>query len=1036
MRGERSGPAYVRCYMDTCEPPRVGDQERRPEQITAAGRRIREILGPHVGYSAVIQCETGGSQRLRYGIFAVFGLSDEELMRLERRGGLTPDAADELASVVVFYDPAQCTRSEVEAMGDWTRRRFMDRCVLLLTLPDFIREHFYSWAYNEQALVIGHALPWAVSRLATDWWGVKQAPRDIFSNGFVFKLCDCGQRRCYWHPPIQVRHIDPVKAFVGFGVSTLPSKIEGAPRLVHSYNGRFLDVAMLGRGMHGPKGGTTLEELSRRFGLEYLPPQADPRAPIDGAHLSACWEKVLATWRLYQAEREGYRGYNLSTPMWNLYSGASRTKATWKEMGVPRFTEQHGDFPKERKGHAMAGFSGGRSEVMVRLAPTEIIYCDMKANYATCNALMRLQDVCLAERIEVRSGNAYVEDLRAWLASPRLLEQLQRPETWPRLRAFCLIKPHGDLLPLRLPAGTGDTIEPGNLADCYVYRERPMWYPLADVVGSVIRTEKGADVLDAFELVPVGRVKTKPVKLSLAGFGDQVLDTDTDDMCVRLVELGNQVKQKAASVPPSDPERARLTAIADGLKDMAITAAYGCLVELDQDAPTMKGKRVSIYGMEHQERTVHVIEREGGYAALPIGVLVPAAGRLMLAIAERLAADRGLGHAIAATDMMGFVRPEGMDRRSFRRRVRSITRWFQRLSPYRDGQSIFKIEDENYWKGRLCALHCIAVSPNRYVLYNRLRDGSYRVRKFSMHGAGGWLLDDYEPPPDIPEPHTDVAELANGTGKRWMYDMWYRCIQQVETGIARDRDIVLERLPGLDVPARLHVPMSTPRRLADYMKDRDGKPSGIGPLDRITLLPALGTAQLFWRLAAWDRPGPCPYAGLGPDVHFYGPYTETMEEFAGQIRRSDTGELMPPDFEYLTMRELFSGYFRYPNSTMEDPHAVEKCRRIHYHVTGLRYISKESDQLLVDEENETAGILAHPGPEECGTPSRAAELEELVAGMKEFTVSDLAREAEMDSARVRDYRAGKRVPGEANRRRIVEAIERLRLDQQNRRRTR
>jgi hypothetical protein len=91
-------------------------------------------------------------------------------------------------------------------------------------------------------------------------------------------------------------------------------------------------------------------------------------------------------------------------------------------------------------------------------------------------------------------------------------------------------------------------------------------------------------------------------------------------------------------------------------------------------------------------------EKPGKYFA-PYGGLIPAGGRLLLAIAETLAKREGLLYVFCDTDSMCFGRPEKMPRKAFREAVLRIVGkdgWFQPLSPYSDGGTFFDLEDVNY----------------------------------------------------------------------------------------------------------------------------------------------------------------------------------------------------------------------------------------------------------------------------------------------------------------------------------------------------
>ena len=117
----------------------------------------------------------------------------------------------------------------------------------------------------------------------------------------------------------------------------------------------------------------------------------------------------------------------------------------------------------------------------------------------------------------------------------------------------------------------------------------------------------------------------------------------------------------------------------------------------------------------------------------------------------------GIRHAFCDTDSMFFVRPEGMERDQFQRRVREIagpTGWFQALNPYAGNDPVFNIENVNFKikrdgcgdivrnkKGSVtldkdCVepLFFFGVSAKRYALANRSVSGEWIIRKASGHG--------------------------------------------------------------------------------------------------------------------------------------------------------------------------------------------------------------------------------------------------------------------------------------------------------------
>jgi hypothetical protein len=319
----------------------------------------------------------------------------------------------------------------------------------------------------------------------------------------------------------------------------------------------------------------------------------------------------------------------------------------------------------------------------------------------------------------------------------------------------------------RYPPGAlhlGDDIAATNIALAYVDAGPPTWCTLADVIVSYLLTGKVPQILEALEIVPAGPpVDTQTWYL----FGDAryPIDLSTQDWGVAIINARTRVQaeQEAleAAGQKATSEWERLDSQQRALKLLASATSYGILVEIDQAERTHDAKPIMCYDQEAHQAFTHVLEAPGTHFAGPIGTFIPAGGRLLLALCERLAAGWGIGRAFCDTDSMAFTRPDGLSREDFRRHVEEICAWFAPLSPYQDQPPLLQHEKVNYWDGELEPLFCLAISAKRYVLYNRLPDGTYRIRKFSSHGVGTWQkLKDYVPRHDIPCPCHYVVGCA------------------------------------------------------------------------------------------------------------------------------------------------------------------------------------------------------------------------------------------------------------------------------------
>jgi len=836
---------YLRCYTEPIgeEPNGNGGltQQVPTRRPSAEELAINEIGCPYDGHCLVFDTETtsNAAQTLRFGMYTVYGLDSDSRVRLYRRGDLTRELLDVEHSAGIFYNPATCTESEITLLREYAATHTVEGGYPWQIMPveAFVCDVFYQWVYSRQALCIGHNLAFDLSRLATQWGKAEGRYR----GGFWLKLCTCEHRKCFDHPAVRIKHIGPQKNMIEFRRLSKPTG-KGKQETTF-YGGAFLDTGMFGRALLGPGDGT-LKGLGGRFNATVQKAEdAEHGVTLTTEYLNYAHQDVAATFSLYQAERSLYRTHGLSRDMWRIYSEASLGKAYLKELGMPQFMKQNAAFPKDVLGYGMVAYYGGRTEVKIRLQPTEVVYCDFKSQYPTVNALMGLQDLLLAKQVKVKDCTAQV---REWLKNVTM-DDLQKPESWSRLRCLVKVRPDGDIIPVRARYGGGDDVAACNIGVSTVTGP-PVWYAMADVVASMMLAGKVPEILEAVELVPVGRVRTNPWRL----FGDEryAVDLEKQDFFTEIINLRTRVlgEQAALGEPEETKKHSNEWEYLDGLqralKLLANSTSYGVLLEIVQDERTHDAKPVMVYGMDQEQRNTHVVEQSGPYFAGPIGALIPAAGRLLIAIAERLAADRGLSYGFCDTDSMAFSRPPGVDRETFHELTSEIIEWFTALSPYREPGSILQQEKINRWEGKPEPLYFLGISPKRYVLYNRMHDGRYRIRKFSAHGTGTWdRPGEYQSRVGIPEPAGDVYKLG---GARWLYDLWYEAIEAIE---ADEPDYVPSTYHApLNLPAMSRATITTWNLYQQYQSI-----DGMRPFNFITTLPGLGTSQdIGLQAMAWD----------------------------------------------------------------------------------------------------------------------------------------------------------------------------------------
>jgi hypothetical protein len=675
----------LRAFIETDPPKAKGSGPKRSGGPLAAQRmemaEIERLLGPAAwpwfGPMLIIDCETTTDigQKLRFGVFQERGLNYRDLVERKRfNGGITRQDMDEQRSEGIFYNPATCSETEIETM----RAHAEEQGLRFLTLEKYLYTVFYRLYYYKRwregdppltmpMLVIGHNLPFDLGAISYDAGPSKG--RNY--SGLTLKLAKK-------KPFIVIKKL-------GFGKHLISAHQDWNQRR----NLQFVDTQQLGRAMLGPGNSSIKGMLKKLKVTEETKGEADYEGPITPDYMEYCRADVRATWRIFAELRALYRKHGRTRDIDRIYSEASLGKAYLSDFGIKPFLQQNPGFNRRMIGPFMEGLYGGRSEVRVRHELRETMQADFRSQYSTINALMGLQELMIAERVEAIEGGPAGE--AACFLRGVTLADLQRKETWPKLRGVALIRPDGDILPVRTVFHADDaqdtadpTLRAQQIGVNVVRSGPPTWYSFADVIASkILNGDRCPEILRTITLQPHGvQNGLKPIKFF--GEPNYEIDLKRDDLFQRVIDMRAEVKD-------DNP------AMALGLKLTASATAYGALIEFIVDEHKTPRRTTVYHGTESTRRLARAAlpsddggfeisgykaERAGAWFA-PWGPLIPAGGRLLLAIAERLAADRGLGYAFCDTDSMAFVRPEGMSRDDFRARVQQIAGphgWFQELT--------------------------------------------------------------------------------------------------------------------------------------------------------------------------------------------------------------------------------------------------------------------------------------------------------------------------------------------------------------------
>jgi hypothetical protein len=849
--------AYIEPAVDYEKKPRKekSEFEKQLEDMELIRKKLGPQAWPWFGPTLIFDVETHTrvGQPLRFGVAQIRGKTYRQLMEFGKKykKNVPREIMDTLYKEVLFYEPMRCEESEVECMRAYADKHGLE----FMTKDEFVRKAFYrlysiksgrkgDLSETLPCMVIGHNLPFDLGALS-----IRSGPsRGENYGGLTLFLQED-------RPGVTVKKIGFGKHFYGVHESRN-----------HRRNHRFVDTMQLGRALLGASVGGSLEAIATALGIQNIAKgTSDYDGPITEEYIGYCRNDVELTWQVYVKLRGLYNKHGLSMPIDKIFSEASVGKAYLNDLGVKPLLEKNSKFDRRFCGLFMASVYGGRSEVRWRHEIKEGMQADFKSQYPTVNALMQLQRFNIAVSIDATESDEAAQFLRTVT-----LEDLQKPETWPKLCGVALVRPRdGDIFPVRTvhekeidQDGTPVVMCMQQIGDNEIETGPTAIWTFADVVAPKIRTGHCPDIVQATVLVAKGvQEGLKPKKY----FGDDeyYIDLTENDLFQRFIDVRSAIKNRSDF--KANPE---LKSMEQGIKLCSSATSYGALVQFDIDERKKKQGTWVYYGFSKMRKTArgprlaedgreeisgYKVEKPGRWFA-PWGPLIPAGGRLLLAIAEKLALDRGIRHAFCDTDSMFFVRPDGVEREEFQRRVREIVGWFQVLNPYTPNDPVFNIEDVNFRikrngdgsivrdeKGNVeldkrCIepLFFFGVSAKRYALANRTNEGDWVIRKASGHGVAHITAPQYKSnrPPHPASPfvieQTDdggevevwkEGELCHGRNPRLFCDLWRLVFEKTEAYTIKDgefegylrsalRDAV-KGMPGLEEKQMLQTAVSS-----------------------------------------------------------------------------------------------------------------------------------------------------------------------------------------------------------------------------------
>jgi hypothetical protein len=640
-------------------------------------------------------------------------------------------------------------------------------------------------------------------------------------GGFSFKLSPFDDQ-----PHLRIKHRNSRSAFFKFAQPAhqdTPRSIRQKRRKRMSELGRFLDLKTLAAALTSTS--HSVRSLAEHLGVARKGDYTDFEKPINAELIAYALRDTQVTYECYAALMERFKQHELRIPAHRVYSEAGLGKAYLEEMGIKPWRDFEKDFDPEVLGAIMSSYFGGRAEIHIRRQIVPAIYCDFASMYPTVCTLMGLWRFVIAQGVDHEDAST---ETQAFLDNVRL-ERMQKPEAWGRLTTLVQVLPDSDIFPVRTRyakggAGKRKPDDMPTIGVNYLSADRPLWFTLADCVASKLLTGKAPKVVRAVKFTPREPQATlRPIRI--AGNHDFEVRPAVDDFYKRVIELRRTVKarQKAAEQRDRSTQEAKNLEMEQlALKILANATSYGIFIELNVE----DNEDDEVFGV-HAAQGSRVAtgpkrEQPGRFFHPLLATLITGAARLMLAICERLARDRGLEWAFCDTDSMAFANVSAEPPKLFESKVSEISEWFVPLNPYEQAPgkppvSILEPQKQNLARdgsGDFEPLYCFAISAKRYVLFNLDQDGRPIIRKASAHGLGHYLA-------PYAEENETRGERESGV-RRWEEDVWTAIIQAARS--EKPGVVDYEFRPEMKQPARSRYSATGETVLLWFQQYNEGKP--------------------------------------------------------------------------------------------------------------------------------------------------------------------------------------------------------------------
>ena len=649
--------------------------------------------------------------------------------------------------------------------------------------------------------------------------------------------------------------------------------------------------------------------------------------PITDVQLRYAVRDPLTTAQCYFELRRRYVALELPTRLDRVYSEASVAKGYLDKMSIIPWRQVQPKVDSTIIGYLMSTYVAGRTDTKIRREIRRVAICDFTALYPTGCVLLGLWKFIISDGFRCSEGTEDLQVFLNWVS----LDDLQRPQTWPKMVGIAQVRANEDVLPIRGQYGR----RPGRRIGWNHFSQHEddhlIWVTVLDLVASKILTGRVPKIVRGLSFSPL-----EPQKgLQTITFGDGYkFNPYVDDLFKVVNEQRIAVnKQLLIAKETGDSELVdRLDGMQRHLKTVA-NAIYGFFEEqnIEERKRAVEHVVYSIRGQEPKHRWLKSIEKPGKFFQPLLGTCITASAHLFLAISEHLAQHEGIEWMFCDTDSMAFVRPADMDDVMFLAKVESIRGWFAPLNPYNGlpNDDLFKSEKVNVEPDGETPreLLGLAIAPKSYCLFTLDESGAPIIQEGKQHGLGHLL------PPYVRSDKEERVCLELTKLRCWQRDVWALIVRAHLEG---HPDIVdYSSLENFDLPAAHRFTVSTIKTENDCKHFNRGRPyrERMRPGNFLISFPTKNPARLQDGIGVPLTPSPI---GRTRDVSPYAPYDRDIPKAAAACFDRKTGKPIPIN-ELKTYAEALRYYHIRPQDKMRGARYLDLGTTRRRHLMPLRF---------------------------------------------------------------------------------------------------